>query len=170
MNSYYQDVCKNLDPVFKTTLGKRERKGDTQGGASLVKKQKNAYYQTNFQGFPIDECEYCEEVEDWVYCPPRYNGDPECALCKDCFLRPCIKWGKMEEFMLLSMERRHDYEGDRETIKHKILEGVEIIAKEVFGSNHIDSYGIPSCLIDLLISHLDDVVDVVDSQWEAGGM
>ena len=170
-DSYYNSIRKNLDPLFKEALGTRGVTEQTQMSASRKriateeeqptreseKRQRITYYQTNFQGFPIEECAYCEELDDWVFCPPYYDSDPECALCKDCFLRPCVKLGKMDEFMVLSAERSHDYNGDSDTIKYKILEGVEDIAKEVFGDEHVLDYGIPSCLIDLFFTHLEDV-------------
>ena len=164
-----RSIRKDLLPTFDNICSeKSKRKCSFHDKSNFPNKfRKLTYYQTNKQGFPIDECEYCSEVEDWVYTPPNYGSSfaspstlSTLPLCRLCLLRPCVKAVKFDSFSILSMEVMHDYEGDKAKIREKMIEGLEDIGKEIFGVEYIESHGIPPCLVDMMLSYFEGVDEV----------
>ena len=70
-----------------------------------VTKPKRAIPEKNFQGFPLSECRYVEDLHEYVYCPPKYGRKTvmmpqgEWTVCPHCLLNPCMKVEKWDDIM-----------------------------------------------------------------------
>jgi hypothetical protein len=71
-----------------------------------VTKQRVMKGEKIFQGFPLTECIYEEEINKYVFKPRKYpangtssNSIQQHSLCHKCFLRPCFVKGKWDDLM-----------------------------------------------------------------------
>ena len=110
----------------------------------------------NFQGFPLSQCCYEEEIGDYIYCPPCYNKKnnkghtKEEELCRECLLRPCVvrgKWNDIMEFCENVMIFEND---DCDSMYSKMLNHAESILVDIFGADYVNSRRAPVCLYELV--------------------
>jgi hypothetical protein len=108
-----------------------------------VKKKPRIYQaiRRNFQGFPLSECCYEEEIGDFVYCPPCYNnnkkrkeGGAKERLCHECLLHPCIVRGKWNHIMDFCKEVMIFENYDSEAVYFKMMNHAESVLVETFGA------------------------------------
>lgn len=130
-------------------------------------KSKGQKVEKNFQGFPLNECRYEEEIDKCVYCPPGYPGEKQAEtflrgekltdqkLCHDCLLRPCIAKGRRndiigfcEEIMVFESDDTSD------SMWAKMIEHAETIVAGVFGSRHVRNHAPPSCVHEMVRSYV----------------
>lgn len=65
-------------------------------------KLKQAFVRKNFQKYPIDKCDWIQEIQNHVYQPPKYRAEFGPSLgqcCVHCYLQPCILVGKRDIFL-----------------------------------------------------------------------
>jgi hypothetical protein len=122
------------------------------------KTRTNQAIRRNFQGFPLSECCYEEEIGDFVYCPPCYNnnkkrkeGGAEERLCHECLLRPCIVRGKWNHIMDFCEEVMVFENDDSEAMYFKMMNHAESILVEIFGAEYVTKQErAPGCLYELV--------------------
>ncbi len=72
--------------------------------------KKKKKVEKNFQGFPVDKCEYSEEIDDLVYVPKDYEAHRPDApedrmwLCEHCLLMPCLVYTHSDKIFSLAGE------------------------------------------------------------------
>lgn len=117
------------------------------------KTRSNQPNKKNFQGFPLAQCRYEEEIGDFVYCPPCYSKkkDEGEKLCHECLLRPCIVRGKWNEIMDFCEEVMIFENDDSEAMYFKMLNHAESILVEIFGADYVTKQQrAPGCLYELV--------------------
>ena len=139
-----------------------------------VTKAKGVKIEKNFQGFPLTQCRYEEEIGKFVYCPPCYRSgemmvEEKQGLCHDCLLRPCIAKYKREEIISFC-EYTMVFENDDCHLNHcsKILEHAESIIVEVFGERFARNNVLPRCIYEVVCRYHDVVAGVEEDGAEMG--
>ena len=129
-----------------------------------VKKPKSKRLERNFQGFPVTECVYEEEVNKLVYKPPGYpswddtiDGPgirmkkvTEHKLCPECFLRPCLVKGKWDDIMGFCEDIMVFENDDSEGMYSKLTNHAESIMVEIFGAKYAAHTVAPGCVYELI--------------------
>lgn len=170
--------------VLKDIVKKRKDPQQKMETYFPVTKSKAVKVEKNFQGFPLTECRYEEEVGKMVYCPPRYgveqeedegtkdNKNKEEDLCHHCLLRPCIVKAKWNDIMGFCEDTIIFENDDTNTMYFKVLNFVEtIILVDVFGGRFARNNPVPCCVNEMVSNYfvvqsgMDDEV-VVDPDEE----
>lgn len=160
-----QFVCRDIVRKKKNPQQKMER-------YFVVTKPKCQKVEKNFQGFPLSQCQYEEEVDEYVYCPPCYPSSveeeetfvggrkkkkkkkQERRLCKECFLRPCIVKGKWNDIMGFCEDIMVFENDDSDGMYFKMINHVQSILVEVFGSRYARNHGVPACVNAIVGNYL----------------
>lgn len=141
-------VCKDIVTKKKNPQQMMER-------YFMVVKQKREIPKRNFQGFPLSQCVYEEEVMDMVYRPTGYprrterkkDSSTECTkLCHECLLRPCVVRGKWNEIMGFCEDTMVFENDDSESMYFKMMNHAESIMVEVFGARYCRNNPTPACI------------------------
>ena len=126
------------------------------------KTRTNQAIRRNFQGFPLAECCYEDEIGDFVYCPPCYNnnkkrkeGGAEERLCHECLLRPCIVRGKWNHIMDFCEEVMVFENDDSEAMYFKMMNHAESIMVEVFGARYCRNNPTPACIQGVVSNYFE---------------
>ena len=135
----------------------------------VVKKQR-VIPEKNFQGFPMPECKYSEELDKHVYCPPCYGSsmrkeepvDAVWRVCPDCYLSPCVTVEKWDEITDLCAEiMLPDGDADPENLEEqlfKMLDQLDDILVEIFGPRYMRRRPVPECAATLVREYYDGVL------------
>jgi hypothetical protein len=108
----------------------------------------------NFQGFPLAECVYEEEIDETVYSPPDWGFTEEDGsrsdwdFCQKCLLRPCLVKEKFMEIFEFAenLELFAPGGNDNEAIVCKTFDHVEALLVGVFGVRYVRRRGLPLCV------------------------
>ena len=129
-----------------------------------VLKAKRTKTEINFQGFPITDCCYEKEVDEFVYRPPLRpwscgnecipNGSKEHKLCHNCCLRPCIAKVKRNDLMAHCEHVMVFENDDVEAMQSKMFDHADSLLADVFGAPHVRNFPVPACLHELVDRHL----------------
>ncbi len=139
-----------------------------------VTKPKVPRVEKNFQGYPITECRYEEEVEKHVYRPCNYykqlaakgKKQEEAPLCTRCFLRPCIVKGRWNEIMEFCEDVMIFENDDSDEMYFKMMNHAESIVLDVFGPRYYRNHPSPTC-INELVGRYHDVKREMEEEEEA---
>jgi hypothetical protein len=100
----------NPPPKKKSIVRKRKKpQRKIKQFYKLEKKPKKKVVK-NFQGFPVDKCEYSDEIDDLVYVPKDYEAHRPDApvdrmwLCEHCLLMPCLVYTHSDKIFSLAGE------------------------------------------------------------------
>ena len=159
-------VVKDIVQKKKTPQQKMER-------YFPVTKPKVGRVEKNFQGYPITECRYEEEVEKHVYRPSKYykqlatkgKKGEEAPLCTQCFLRPCIVKGRWNEIMNFCEDVMVFENDDSDEMYFKMMNHAESIVLDVFGPRYWRNHPNPTC-INELVGRYHDVKREMEEQEE----
>jgi hypothetical protein len=119
------------------------------------KTRTNQVTKKNFQGFPLSQCRYKEEIGQYIYCPPCYTqknkkGSVEQDLCRECLLRPCIVRGKWNDIMNFCEDIMIFENDDSDSMYFKMLNHAESLLVEIFGARYATTRRPPGCLFELV--------------------
>lgn len=148
-----QFVCKDIVKKKKNPQQKLER-------YFPVTKQKQPKIEKNFQGFPLTECIYEEEIDKYVYKPTDYpsagttNPKQQHSLCNKCFLRPCFVKGKWDDLMGFCEDIMVFENDDSESMYFKMLNHAEAIQVELFGVRYARNNLLPECVNEIVGKYL----------------
>lgn len=121
-----------------------------------VVKPKQINPERNFQGFPLTECVFEEELDQFLFRPPWYgnkensDGSPH-QLCRHCLLRPCIvfeKWDQIIEFCEEAVVCGNV--DDSEGMYSKLLNHAQSTVASIFGPRYVRNNPDPNCLLDVV--------------------
>jgi len=163
-----QFVCKDIVRKKKNPQQKLER-------YFAVTKAK---VEKNFQGFPVTDCRYEEEIDKVVYCPPfspwkkeeeeesstKKNKEPE--LCRECLLRPCMvkaRWNDIMDFCEDTMVFAND---DSDAMYDKMINYAVSIQVEVFGARYTRQNPLPACVHDIVGNYFGTKSAMEDEEEE----
>lgn len=146
-------VCRNIVRKKKNPQQKMER-------YFPVTKPKAEKVEKNFQGFPVAQCRYEEEIDKLVFCPPGYPGrnndkEREPQLCQECLLRPCMvkaKWNDIMGFCEDIMVFEND---DSDGMYFKMINHAESIQVDLFGPRYARNNPLPNCVHQIVGNYLD---------------
>lgn len=147
-------VCKKAKFVCKDIVKKKKNPQQRLERYFLVTKQvRKPKAETNFQGFPLSECIYEEEVDDYVFKPSDYppkGSKKEHGFCHKCFLRPCIVRGKWDDIMGFCEDIMVFENNDSEGMYSKLMNHADSLMVEVFGAKYVASGRSPSCVYEMV--------------------
>ena len=125
-----------------------------------VVKPKRIIPPKNFQGFPLEECKFEEEIKEHVYCPPCWTEirDPEYNLCTECYLRPCLTVKKWDDIMMFCGDVMVFEDHAVDGMYFKTLDHVESLMVEIFGSRYARKTGTPLCAMKVVGDYYDSVM------------
>jgi hypothetical protein len=155
---------KNTEFVLKDIVRKKKNPQQKMERYFVVKKPKSKRLQRNFQGFPVTECVYEEEVNKMVYKPPGYPSwddtiegpgirmkkVTEHKLCPECFLRPCLVKGKWNDIMGFCEDIMVFENDDNDWMYYKMMNHTEAIIVEIFGARYARNNPSPACVNGLV--------------------
>lgn len=111
----------------------------------------------NFQGFPMEECEFDAEIGKHIYCPPCY-GNKELTLCPQCLLRPCIVSEKWDDIMSFCGDIMVFEDHATDAMYMKTLDHVESLLVEIFGMRYARRNPMPTCVWKLVDDYYESVM------------
>lgn len=133
-----------------------------------VTKPKKSQVERNFQGFPLSDCIWEEEVGQFVFRPASYynkischnnggdpSGDEEGALCRECLLRPCLVKGRWDDIMSFCEDTMIFEDDDSDAMYFKMMNHADSILVEVFGARHVRNHPTPLCVSALVGNYHD---------------
>lgn len=148
--------------VVKDILRKKKNPQQKLEKYFAVTKPKKARVETNFQGFPLCECRWEEEVEQFVYRPAAYykkdNSDEmgkEGDLCRECLLRPCVVKGRWDDIMSFCEDTMIFEDDDSDAMYFKMINHAECILVDIFGARHVRNHPTPPCIFDVVGNYHD---------------
>jgi hypothetical protein len=148
-------VCKKAQFVCKDIVWKKTNPQQKLERYFPVAKQGNAKVEKNFQGFPMSECVYEEELDKYVFKPAGYppageNPTKQHALCHKCLLRPCLVKGKWDDIMGFCEDIMVFENDDSEGMYSKLTNHAESIMVEIFGAKYAAHTAAPGCVYELI--------------------
>ena len=131
-----------------------------------ITKPKRVFPEKNFQGFPLSECRYVEDLHEYVYCPPEYGRKTammpqgEWTVCPHCLLNPCMKVEKWDDIMGFCGDQLvfdDDSDAAFEMLYHKGWHHIDALHVEIFGAQYFRRREPPACALRLVNEYFDEV-------------
>ena len=131
-----------------------------------ITKPKRVIPEKNFQGFPLSECRYVDELGEHVYCPPGYGTravtppDGAWTVCANCLLNPCMIVEKREDIMGFCADQLvfdDDSEAAFEMVYYKGWHHVDALHVEIFGARYCRRREPPACALKVVNEYFDQV-------------
>jgi hypothetical protein len=149
----------------KTNTKKKPRKKNPQKKIKQffkVTKRKVGHTEKNFQGFPMEECVFADDLGRFIWHPPVYGNtaplkqDPlrysmfARVTCKWCYLPPCICEEKNDEiWKFLDAIRETGLDDKADLVSIAESEAASLMV-EVFGARYVRNNGIPPCIKEFI--------------------
>lgn len=133
----------------------------------------------NFQGFPLRECRYEEEVDKMVYCPPLRpwkkeestpeKKKPQPQLCRECLLRPCMVKARWNDIMDFCEDTMVFANNDGDAMYDKVVNYAVSIQVEVFGARYARLNGLPACVYEIVGNYFGTKSAIENEEEEEEG-
>ena len=111
----------------------------------------------NFQGFPMNQCEFDAKMGKHVYCPPSY-GNKEMPLCRHCLLRPCMVSEKWDDIMSFCGDIMVFEDHATDQMYCKAVDHLQALLVEIFGLRYSRRTPIPACAMKLVDDYYECVL------------
>jgi hypothetical protein len=127
-----------------------------------VTKPKMGPVEKNFQGKPMDQCFFSDQIGNYVWQPevwgntrPNKNDPHRHSIyhrvtCEWCFLTPCIVEEKREEIFEMFDEITNSGVDDKLHLYGYAHDKAWAMLKEVFGPRYVRKFRMPQCLEELI--------------------